>query len=604
MKKSPHIIHIPVMGTGFSIDSAIRVGHFGISTVISIIDDLLVEKIRKHYSNEYSLPYFIIPRWAEDGRAKRISAYLEMVKVIVERNFKAVQELPFFEKNDKEKYFRLLPENSPLRLEWKRLLDMEPGKLRDEKSSQLTDKMSPGSIDVNIMAKVDRPNTDKKGKPLGEIYSDARSALRGYAKTPLESSIIFSAGINQGLYSYMTEFKDFYRDASGKIKKKIILKVSDFRSALIQGKFLAKKGLEVHEFRIESGLNCGGHAFASNGELLPVLLKEIREKRAQLSVSFRPLIEKYYEKMGWEFPKAIRTHEPLITVQGGIGTKGEIDRLVKDFGMDQVGIASPFLLVPEATCVDVPTRKKLMGAGEDDLYLSGASPLGVPFNNLRDSESQIWTEKRYDAGKPGSPCPKGFLKSNTEFTEDQICTASCDYQGAKIDEVDMLTKELSERKTQHEKVILKTCLCDHLGNGALLELGVARKDDLPTAICPGQNTAWFNRDYSLLEMTDHFYGRTVSLVDKVRPHMFAKEIQMYVDYFSNLVKDSDGSNRTLKTLQNFYDNMIDGLEYCLEISTANPYIDENLESIKEWVDKERLRLAQIYSSIDFEPIHM
>ena len=201
MKKSPHIIHIPVMGTGFSIDSAIRVGHFGISTVISIIDDLLVEKIRKHYSNEYSLPYFIIPRWAEDGRAKRISAYLEMVKVIVERNFKAVQELPFFEKNDKEKYFRLLPENSPLRLEWKRLLDMEPGKLRDEKSSQLTDKMSPGSIDVNIMAKVDRPNTDKKGKPLGEIYSDARSALRGYAKTPLESSIIFSAGINQGLYS-------------------------------------------------------------------------------------------------------------------------------------------------------------------------------------------------------------------------------------------------------------------------------------------------------------------------------------------------------------------------------------------------------------------
>lgn len=602
MKKSPHIIHIPVMGTGFSIDSAIRVGHFGISTVISIIDDLLVEKIRKYYSNEYSLPYFIIPRWAEDGRAKRISAYLEMVKVIVERNFKAVQELPFFEKNDKEKYFRMLPENSPLRLEWKRLLEMEPGKLRDEKSSQLTDKMSPGSIDVNIMAKVDRPNTDKKGKPLGEIYSDARSALRGYAKTPLESSIIFSAGINQGLYSYMAEFQDFYRDASGKIKKKIILKVSDFRSALIQGKFLAKKGLEVHEFRIESGLNCGGHAFASNGELLPVLLKEIREKRAQLSVSFRPLIEKYYEKMGWEFPEAIRTHEPLITVQGGIGTKGEIDRLIKDFGMDQVGIASPFLLVPEATCVDVPTRKKLMGAGEDDLYLSGASPLGVPFNNLRDSESQIWTEKRYDAGKPGSPCPKGFLKSNTEFTEDQICTASCDYQGAKIDEVDMLTKELSERKTQHEKVILKTCLCDHLGNGALLELGVARKDDLPTAICPGQNTAWFNRDYSLLEMTDHFYGRTVSLVDKVRPHMFAKEIQMYVDYFSNLVKDSDGSNRTLKTLQNFYNNMIDGLEYCLEISTANPYIDENLESIKEWVDKERLRLAQIYSSIDFEPI--
>ena len=601
MKKSPHIIHIPVMGTGFSIDSAIRVAHFGISTVISIIDDLLVEKIRKHYCNEYSLPYSVIPRWAEDGRAKRIGAYLEMVKVIVGKNFKAVQALPFFEKNDKEKYFRMLPENNLLRIEWKKLLEMEPGNSRDEKSAQLTEQMNPGSIDVNIMAKVDRTNMDKKGNPLGEIYSDARSALRGYASTSLESSIIFSAGINQGLYSYMTEFKDFYRNGSGKIKKKIILKVSDFRSALIQGKFLAKKGLEVHEFRIESGLNCGGHAFASNGELLPVLLKEIREKRNHLSVSFRPLIQKHYEKMGWEFPEAVHTHEPLITVQGGIGTTGEINRLVKDFGMDQVGIASPFLLVPEATCVDEPTRLKLMGAVENDFYLSGASPLGVPFNNLRNSESQLWTEQQYDSGKPGSPCPKGFLKSNTEFTEDQICTASCDYQGAKIDEVDMLTPEVDARKSQHEKVILKTCLCDHLGNGALLKLGIARKDELPTAICPGQNTAWFNRDYSLLEMTDHFYGRTESLVDKVRPHMFAKEIQMYVDYFSNLVKESDGSTRTLKTLQAFYENMIDGLEYCMEISGAKPYIDENLDSIKEWVEVEKLRLVEIYNSINFEP---
>ena len=275
MKKTPHTIHIPVMGTGFSIDSAIRVAHFGISTVISIIDDLLVEKIRKHYCNEYSLPYSVIPRWSEDGRAKRISAYLEMVKVIVEKNFKAVQELPFFKQNDKEKYFRMLPEDSLLKIEWLDLLQMTPGELRNEKATKLTSQMSSGSIDVNIMAKVDRRNTDKNGNLLGEEFSDAKSALRGYASTSLESSIIFSAGINQGLYTYMTDFKDFYRDASGKIKKKIILKVSDFRSALIQGKFLAKKGLEIHEFRIESGLNCGGHAFASNGELLPVLLKEI-----------------------------------------------------------------------------------------------------------------------------------------------------------------------------------------------------------------------------------------------------------------------------------------------------------------------------------------
>ena len=72
-------------------------------------------------------------------------------------------------------------------------------------------------------------------------------------------------------------------------------------------------------------------------------------------------------------------------------------------------------------------------------------------------------------------------------------------------------------------------------------------------------------------------------------------------YFEDLVKESDGSKRTLKSLQSFYDNMLDGLEYCLEISGAKPYIDENLDSIKKWVDIERMRLTQIYQSINFEP---
>ena len=37
-----HNIHIPVMGTGFSIDTPIRVAQFGISSVISIMDDILI----------------------------------------------------------------------------------------------------------------------------------------------------------------------------------------------------------------------------------------------------------------------------------------------------------------------------------------------------------------------------------------------------------------------------------------------------------------------------------------------------------------------------------------------------------------------------------
>ena len=50
---NPHTFHIPVMGLGYTIDSPIKISHFGISSVLSIGYDLLIEKIRKHYSNEY-----------------------------------------------------------------------------------------------------------------------------------------------------------------------------------------------------------------------------------------------------------------------------------------------------------------------------------------------------------------------------------------------------------------------------------------------------------------------------------------------------------------------------------------------------------------------
>jgi hypothetical protein len=56
----------------------------------------------------------------------------------------------------------------------------------------------------------------------------------------------------------------FFQISEDKLNKKIILKVSDFRSAMIQ-ELLART--LVSEYRIESGLNCGGHAFATEGHL-------------------------------------------------------------------------------------------------------------------------------------------------------------------------------------------------------------------------------------------------------------------------------------------------------------------------------------------------
>ena len=366
MENLYHKFHIPVMGTGHSIDTPIRVAHLGISSVMSIVDDILIEKICRHYSQKYSIEFEKVLKIDPYARSKRITAYLNLVNKIVEHNLSEIKLQPFTEQSEKTKYFELLPDDSPLKKKYAYLLTVSDELEKEKIEQELTKLMKAGSIDVNIMSKVDRTNYAKDGSILSDEFSDAKAALRGYAESSLSSSIVFSAGFNRGLLGYITQFKDFYRDVNGEIKKKIIIKVSDFRSAMIQGKFLAMKGLEVSEFRIESGLNCGGHAFASQGYLLPAILQEFREKRSQLAKEFVPLIKSYYQKQNWDFNESDFSCEPLITVQGGIGTSGEAQRMIEDFGCDSTGWGSPFLLVPEATCVDDDTLSILMNAKKED----------------------------------------------------------------------------------------------------------------------------------------------------------------------------------------------------------------------------------------------
>jgi hypothetical protein len=594
-----HQFHIPVMGTGHSIDSPIRVAHLGISSVISIVDDLLCEKIRKYYSSKFNLPYENIPRSRADGRAERITAYLNTVQEIVQIQFDRLKALPALCNSEKDRYFRLLPNSSPLKKAYEAITSLSDPDQQRQMMDELTLRMTPGSINVNIMAKVDAISLDKYNQPMSDEFSDASAALRGFANSNLSSSLVLSAGFNPRLYNYLAEFKSFYRDASGNIKKKIILKVSDFRSALIQGKFLAKKGLEVSEFRIESGLNCGGHAFASEGHLLPVLLKEFRKKRDQLVETFQPLIKSFYETAGLNYKvPADEDLTPKITVQGGIGTSGEMQRLINDFKMDGTGWGSPFLLVPEATCVDDFTSRLLASAGEKDLYLSNVSPLGVPFNNIRGSGSEIHTKALVDQGKPGSTCPKGFLVSNTEFTENPICTASAQYQLLKINQIKENEKLNDQQKeSQTNRVFEKTCLCTNLSAGALIRLGIEKPSYGRQSICPGPNIAWFTREYSLDEMVDHIYGRRESLVPKERPHMFAKELTMYVDYLKELAAQTDdddsvGQNKLCKIRK----NLNEGMEFCLQIASTQPYDNENLESLRDTVYAQRERLNELFYS--------
>lgn len=555
-----HTFHIPVLGLGYSIDTPLKVARYGISSVISIVDDELTERMRAYHSAENQLRYTLIPKTAPDARASRITAYLNLINELVEKQFEQLKTQEFTPGSDICRYFELLPETSQLRQGYDLMLEYPGGPQKQIFQNLLRKLMRPGAIDVNIMAKVDKMNFSADGNYLGDENTDALAALRGFAHSNLQSSVTLSAGMNPKLYSYLENFDDFRPDGQGSLKKKIILKVSDFRSAFIQAKFLAKKGLWVSEFRVESGLNCGGHAFATEGYLLGPILEEFKQKREDMA---RELFELYEHALLQKGSTAYH-HPQRLSVQGGIGTAAENEFLLNHYALDATGWGSPFLLVPEATNVDEATLLQLAGAQETDFYLSGASPLGILFNNFKNSSIEKQRLARLEKGRPGSPCTKKYLCTNTEFTEQPICTASREYQHLKIQQLQAMDLPEAAYQQQFNQVTEKICLCEGLCSSAYLKYGIEKpRESNAVAICPGPNLAYFSRIYSLEEMVKHIYGQ-VNLLDHIkRPHVFIKELELYIDYLQKDVQAhlKDLTEKKQKQLTKFKEQLLAGITY-------------------------------------------
>ncbi len=579
-----HTFHIPVLGLGFSVDTPLKVAKYGISSVASIVDDQLIERMRKFHLEKAGKPYQEITNKEADFRSKRITAYLNMMDEFVNEQFNKLKEEDFEGGKEINKYFDLLSEISPLKRKYMEMLDEKDHTLKHRMQLELKENMQKGAIDVNIMAKVDKLNFDGNG---AEINSDALEALRGFALSNLDSSVVLSAGMNQRLYAYIENFKDFYPDVAGSIKKKIILKVSDFRSALIQGKMLAKKGLWISEFRIESGLNCGGHAFATEGYLLGPILEEFRQKKESM---FNELFEIYNRALTEKNIETALRPFSKISVQGGIGTAEEDSFLLDYYQLDATGWGSPFLLVPEATNVDTETLKNLVKADKNDFYISGSSPLGVPFNNFRLSSIEKLRLERIEKGRPGSPCTKKYLVSNTEFTEEPICTASREYQNHKIKE--LKAANLSEREYQEEfrKVTEKVCLCEGLATSTYIKNEILKpKENNAVAICPGPNIAYFSGEFSLEEMVKHIYGKINLLGNTNRSNLFINELNLYIDYLKKDMSASlkDLNDKKVKYFTKFQQQLENGINY---YKSLIPSIHNQTEIYKKKMMDELLEL--------------
>jgi hypothetical protein len=578
-----HKIHIPVMGICYTADTPIRVAHLGITSVISLVDDGLLEEYRMAYAERLGLDLGS----PQTTRIGRIRSYLDFVADEVDRKFSRLCAGRFDGGSDKDLYFLMLPLDSRLRVEYDGIF-AKTGLARIAAEAALTEKMEPGEIQANIM--------------VGLNHEEAAfDAVRGFAASKVKGSLVLSAGVNLSVFEEIAKCKDFYRTGTALPKKKIVLKVSDYRSALVQSRYLAKKGLEVYEYRIESGVNCGGHAFFESRKLLLDVVREFVEKRQELFEATRTMIAKFATSCVAGNNAAIASassaaNVPVqgivpppsparITAQGGLCAPEDIEKIMS-FGIDGVGVGTPFLLVPQATSVDKETRRLLVAAKPEDVTISHASPLGIPFMNLQTSTAaEICRQKteEYFASqgeksgaqelKPGFPCCQHYLCHVVPGFEHPVCLASREYVMHRLAEIDLLEKEdieacrmrpynadVEESRTvsqergslefsihrKYDKLrrvtLSRECICRFLGNAGREEIrekspslhyqpefvAVARgskqaRKREPVSICPNPDVGYFDREYTLLEMMQHLYGTGKRLTPKDKPSAFEVE---------------------------------------------------------------------------------
>jgi len=169
------------MGLAYTIDSPIKVARFGISSVMSIVEDRLCEMMRSHYYPTINQTYVPIDTDQEDYRAKRITDYLNLVNTIVTAQVEKLKHAAFEAGSEIVKYFEMLPDESKLKQIYRQMIQSAEGHEKSSLEAYLRGQIKRGSIDVNIMTKLDRNHLDKNGEPIPD-GSDAVAALRGYVK--------------------------------------------------------------------------------------------------------------------------------------------------------------------------------------------------------------------------------------------------------------------------------------------------------------------------------------------------------------------------------------------------------------------------------------
>ena len=174
MNNTPlHTFHIPVLGLAYTIDSPVKVARYGIDSVVSIIEDRLIELMRMHYYKQTDKPYTPITPKDHDFRARRITDYLNLINDIVKTQLEKLAATAFEAGSEICKYFDMLPDGHRLRLLYTEMMSTSDRNRKTLLDDVLRKHVRAGRIDVNIMTKVDKNNYDTNG----DILADSSDAL-------------------------------------------------------------------------------------------------------------------------------------------------------------------------------------------------------------------------------------------------------------------------------------------------------------------------------------------------------------------------------------------------------------------------------------------
>ena len=105
------------MGIAFTIDTPLKVAHFGIDSTISLVDDILLEKMRKMYCERFEIPYQEITENSIDFRAKRISSYLNLIKDLAEKKFEQLKDVTHGLSDGLKQYFDMFKKMGGISIE-------------------------------------------------------------------------------------------------------------------------------------------------------------------------------------------------------------------------------------------------------------------------------------------------------------------------------------------------------------------------------------------------------------------------------------------------------------------------------------------------------